>query len=83
MDNYNASSRDYNDMSRSAGRDYYIMEQARIAKRNNKAQEQTAIALEKINILQQYKLKLISKEQTQEKIAKLEKQEEKKSGFFR
>lgn len=68
MDNYNASSRDHDDMCRSAGRDYRIMEQARIAKRKYKALEQLAIAIEKSNILKEHELKLW--EQTQEQAGK-------------
>lgn len=68
MDNCNASSRDYDDMYRSAGRDYCIMEQARIAKRKYKALEQLAIAIEKSNILKEHELKL--GEQTQEQAGK-------------
>lgn len=84
MENYNASSRDYNDMCRSASRDYYTMERARIERKRNEEQRKVSKALEKANILKQYELKLITREEALAQINALEnKQENTKRGFFR
>lgn len=78
---YNASSRDYDDMCRAASRDYQLMEQARIARKNREASEKIAIAIEKQNILKECELNLITKEEALEKIRALEEPPKKK--FFR
>lgn len=81
---YNASSRDYNDMSRNGSREIFDMERSRAIKKINAANNAISCSIEKSNILKEYELKLINREEALKRLEALEqKPKEKKYVFFR